>query len=296
MAELSDMNISSGTVEDRASSTNQDNLAKINLCKKIRRAAFNGNVTIDSSAFSTNQPMFDFIKLCGMTVREFLINYLKYLQPYAIERLTEQGFDKDIICIVQFDYSYPLYIKVKITQFKEVVISFHENQIKNVSKYKKRNLPMYSVLICDEALERGKARCILPRGFVNLDIIVLDNDNCGYVKILTRYVTDVYLYYLNDRLASIMDGQNYEGFSSVKQASITSYGDSDLNTISCLLEYFKSLPRNNVSEIQAVGDLLVYYCSTVLSEDCLLALRDRYATDATIQRILGGISNGRIGI
>ena len=108
----------------------------INVCKKLRNLAKLDRIKLDETEHRSglNKHLFDYIEYCGHDVLEFVKQYLSNLQPYMIERRKDQEPEKSFICVVDNLYRVSVYIKVNAKQFEEVVVSFHEDNIRGVAK------------------------------------------------------------------------------------------------------------------------------------------------------------------
>lgn len=154
---------------DSLSVLTTDERQRINICKKIRAMCKANDVEVDLSSHRMNENgdhLFKFIEKCGYTVREFVLSYVRNIQPYDIVRVEAQEFDSDIPCIVQLDYSTPIYIKVLCNRETKLILSFHENQNMRLKVYQKMDLPRFSVLLYDDKNDdEGIYNCTVCRGF-----------------------------------------------------------------------------------------------------------------------------------
>lgn len=108
----------------------------IKVCKKLRNLAKLDRIVLDETEHRSglNKHLFDYIEYCGKDVLEFVKQYLSNLQPYMIERRKDQEPDNAFICVVDNLYRVSVYIKVNAKQFEEVIVSFHEDNIRGVAK------------------------------------------------------------------------------------------------------------------------------------------------------------------
>lgn len=277
--------------------TNEDR-HKIKLCKRLRAAAMSSCISVDVTEHtrSNNRHLFKFIEMCGMSVKQFVLNYLKHLQPYALSELKDQEFEKDVICIVQLDYRTPIYLKVRVTQFQELVISFHENQVKRLRVLEKEPLPAYSVFIFDEILKPGnKCVCTVSRGFTDYKITLYGVVHSDVIKVKTKEALDTMLMLFNASVEAQFSNEETFQFGSIKEISITSYGDQILNNVSKLIDYYKTVPKSDTGELRRISSLLMqslsYIASGPRSDEYLEALRLRYINDDKAQQLIGGATN-----
>ncbi len=211
----------------------------INLCCKIRRAANSNNVVIDKTEHrdSDNLHLFRFIELCNYSVDEFVLRYLRNLQPFSLREDASQKYDKKIICVISLGFKYCLYVKVDTTQFCEIVVSFHEDQF-----YSHRGNEFSGLLlggVKSEVGEFSSQTIAIPWGFKIFHIGLF----CQCVKegvfrcepkILSNYLVNE----ANNFLADCLNNQQvFTKFNNLKQISFTSYGESILNEISILIDY-----------------------------------------------------------
>lgn len=280
--------------------TNEDR-HKIKLCKRLRAAAMSSHISVDTTehARSNNTHLFKFIEMCGMSVKQFILSYLKHLQPYSILELKDQEFEKDVICIVQLDYRTPIYLKVRVTQFQELVISFHENQVKRLQALEKEPLPAYSVFFFDEILRPGnRCVCTVSRGFTDYKIALNGVVHDDVIKVRTKEALDAMLILFNEAIENQFSNEEIFQFGSIKEISITSYGDQILNNVSKLIDYFKTIPKSDTGELRRISSLLMQSLSYITngprSEEYMEALRLRYVNDDRAQELIGGATNGRL--
>ena len=67
----------------------------INICRRIRQYARVGNLRVNTNVHKSNNgnnvQLFDLIKLCGLSVQEFVMWYLSVLQSYCLEYFQREG-------------------------------------------------------------------------------------------------------------------------------------------------------------------------------------------------------------
>lgn len=212
----------------------------VKLCCKIKRAANSNQVIIDKSQHrdSDNLHLFKFIEMCNYTVDEFVLKYLRNLQPFSLQEDLSQKYDKSTVCVISLGFKYNLYIKLDITQFHEIVVSFHEDQIHtHIGK------GITDLLIGGSSSHEVGETCIesfkLPWGFKIFSFHTLCK--CvqqGVFRCGTTVISDFLIEQSNDFLSQCLGEQDsFLLFDNLKQVSFTSYGESLLNEISLLIDY-----------------------------------------------------------
>lgn len=81
-----------------------------------------------------NLHLFKYIKYCGLSPLEYIKEYLSNLQPYMIERRKDQEKQASFICVVDNMYRISVYIKADNSFGDEMIISFHEDNIRELLK------------------------------------------------------------------------------------------------------------------------------------------------------------------
>ena len=111
-------------------------VSNIGICRKIRKLAKLDRIKLDENTHRSglNKHLFDYLDYCGLDKLEFIKGYLSRLQPYMLERRRDQEHKESITCVIDNLYRVSLYIKVDNTQFEEVIVSFHENNIRGIAK------------------------------------------------------------------------------------------------------------------------------------------------------------------
>lgn len=111
-------------------------VTNIGICRKIRKLAKLDRIKLDENTHRSglNKHLFDYLDYCGLDKLEFIKGYLSRLQPYMLERHKDQEHKESITCVIDNLYRVSLYIKVDNTQFEEVIVSFHENNIRGIAK------------------------------------------------------------------------------------------------------------------------------------------------------------------
>lgn len=222
----------------------------INLCCNIKRAANSNQVVIDKSKHrdSDNLHLFKFIEMCNYTVDEFVLKYLRNLQPFSLQEDISQKYDKTTVCVISLGFKYNLYIKLDVTQFHEIVVSFHEDQIRTHSGKGVTDLLIGGSSFC-EVGESCVETFKLPWGFKIFSFSTLCKCvqqgvfRCG-ATVVSNFLIEQSNYFLSHCLG---EQDSLVLFDNLKQVSFTSYGESLLNEISLLIDY--------VATRKVIGDI-----------------------------------------
>lgn len=218
-----------------------DEHARINLCKRVRSAALSDNVIVDTSERkgNTNGILFKFLEACGVSAQTFVKQYLAQLQPFCVESMQHQNYDKNIKCLIDPFYKIPLYMKLDVTQHNEIIISFHEN-FHTTLKDLRNSVPSRLVVLADNVKFMGDAvgqmctismyRGISAFTFDVPAICVKDPDVCFVEPSL------VFRIFEDDLLNRLLSSGISLSTLDSKSYTFTSYGDTILNTISLLID------------------------------------------------------------
>lgn len=263
--------------------TNED-LEQLNLCLKIRRIASSKDLKLDTSVHKVtfNTYILDFIKAVGLEPLDFIRDYLRSIQPYMIRRDRNQEITKNTRCIIDFTYYIPFYIKVDMTQFNELIVSFHEDY--NRKDFSINKTQEYYLLITDKKLERSPEEQVfsstIPRGFMFLNYrsfsYILDH-NCVKVRKndLDTFISGTVIELLN----TFVESDKFDIINS--DISFTSYGDHILNNISLVVDLIMSNSKNKRFTLAAsttLLDLLSQLEQMTDSENLKRILINRFST------------------
>lgn len=260
----------------------------IKMCRKIRSYAVAGKVNIDKAATphdsgSDSLHLKKFVELCGISFREFILQYLCNLQPFQLELDKEQQFGKHVRCVLDLSYSIALYLKIEFS-YELLIVSFHENQRRKNKKYaflqnsltyafSKTNYPVGETVLSPIRLAHGFL-VFEPELFCK----VVDID---LVKFRLEDMSEELLKFVNIKVDDLIESSNQsEIFSSIKQASITSFGETILNEISILVD---ALMIRSISSgrrqllFTSLNNKMFELLSLPNSEDYLNALKERYS-------------------
>lgn len=225
----------------------------VKVCKKLRNLAKLDRVVLDCSKprSGLNKHLFDYIEYCGYDVLKFVKEYLSNLHPYMIERRKEP--EKSFICVVDNLYRVFVYIKVDAKQFEEVVVSFHEDNIRGVAKTNslikidtQKYVPVFADSVSShmeiDDRERYGIKVFIQRGLMvfPLDLVGI---KCQDVFIVEKNtINQQLLSYCNDYIRDLytsnlkLDFDKIEVFSMLQQISFTSYGKDTFSSISLLID------------------------------------------------------------
>lgn len=273
----------------------------VKLCRKIRKLALMNRVDIsrllEQHRNSDNLHLFKFIELCGVTIKQFMENYLLNLQPFQLELQEDQQYDSSVKCIIDFSYNAPVYLKVEFTSYDFAVISFHENQNEKLNLFKKK-WNDHGLAFAEVKGDIGVytfGQITLTRGIsvftVNIPCQVVDN---SLVKYDSSTLASALLLHANQRI-SFLIGHSDMVFSDLKQISITSFGETLLNDISILVD--AAMTTNDSDTLSAFAIVLDNKIMQIYQlpnyEDVMQALNERYSKKAgplaKKQRLLLGL-------
>lgn len=265
---------------DNNQSLTQEELESINLCLKIRQVASSNHLKLDQDHHRVpfNLHIIQFISAMGLEPLEFIQEYLMNLQPFMITRDRWQEKSKNIRCIIDFTYYMPFYIKLDLTQFQEIIISFHEDYNRRNFSIKDKVKSNYYILITDKKMERSAEEQVftatIPRGFLFLNYknysYVLER-NC--VKIPKKDILQFFDHCIENMLTEFIELHKFQDI--VKTVSFTSYGHHILNNISLMIDLIMG-NSNNHKLIQATA--------TALLE--LLGELDKLENSTNLRRVL----------
>lgn len=234
-------------------------LSMAKICRILRKLAKLDRLKLDETEHRSglNKHLFHYIEYCGETVLEYVKNYLSNLQPYMIERRKDQEKKKSYICVIDNMYRISVYIKVDKSFGEEMIVSFHEDNIRGVAKTNaliknKRNrlVPVFADSYGSIDMQNGNVsvKVLAQRGMkvLPLDIIgfkckdmfiVREADiNNQFLNYCNEYIRDLYTSNLN------LDFDKIEVFSMLQQISFTSYGRDTFSSVSLLIDSMVSQP------------------------------------------------------
>lgn len=252
----------------------------IKACNTLRRLAKLDRLKIDDSEHRSglNKHLFFYLEYLGLTPEEFIKQYLSNLQPYMLERRKDQEPDKNFICVIDNIYRMSLYIKANNTFGEEIIVSFHEDNKRGISKDNsrliKRNtennlVPIFADSLGSVNLETGNASVkvfvqrgvkILPlsvTGFKYKDTFIVRRGDIErqFIDYCNDYIKDLYTSNLD------LDFDKIEVFSVLQQISFTSYGRDTFSSISLLIDSLTT--QNDSISKQAADFALVTYVGSL---------------------------------
>ena len=228
-------------------------LSMVGICKKLRKLAKLDRLQLDETTHRSqlNLHLFKYIKYCGMSPLDYVKEYLSNLQPYMIERRKDQEKQSSFVCVVDNMYRISVYIKADNAFGEEMIISFHEDNIRGVAKTNslvKNNAERLVPVIADSYgsinLETGNVsvKLFVQRGMkvLPLDVIGFKCRDIFVVREgdISRQILDYCNQYIRDLYTSNLqlDFDQIEVFSMLQQISFTSYGRDTFSSISLLID------------------------------------------------------------
>lgn len=257
-------------------------LSMAKICRILRKLAKLDRLKLDETEHRSglNKHLFHYIEYCGETVLEYVKNYLSNLQPYMIERRKDQEKKKSYICVIDNMYRISVYINVDKSFGEEMIVSFHEDNIRGVAKTNaliknKRNrlVSVFADSYGSIDMQNGNVsvKVLAQRGMkvLPLDIIgfkckdmfiVREADiNNQFLNYCNEYIRDLYTSNLN------LDFDKIEVFSMLQQISFTSYGRDTFSSVSLLIDSMVSQP--DAISRQAAGFALITFVQSLQLTD-----------------------------
>lgn len=272
------------------------NVDNIGICKKIRKLAKLDRLKFDDSSHRSGlaDGLFGYIKYCGFNKEVYIRDYLSHLQPYMIEENIDQEFRKKIICVMDRLYRVSIYIKADMTEYDEMIISFHENYRNNrtvENRLIQRRADDRVLIFADsyvshvEGTNNYQVKEIFQRGMKSLPLI-LSAIKCDDMWLVSRQAIDnEFIRYCNDYISDLytsnleLDFDKVELFSVLQQISFTSYGKDTFSSMSLLVD---SIRMQATPESRAVADMALVTFTENLKltkeqrNDLLELLDDKY--------------------
>ena len=286
------------------------NLDTVKVCETIRKLAKLDRLSFDDldrdHRSGLNRHLLSYLEYCKVNPHEYIRSYFSNIQPYMLERRKDQERKETFVCVIDKLYSVSIYIKVDKKQFEEMVISFHEDNIRGIAKTNdliKNNtnnlVPIFAESIGSYSPETKKCsiNLIAQRGLKELPISIT-GVKCGKVFIVReRDISNQFVDYCNEYVRDLytsnldIDFNRIDVFTMLQQISFTSYGRDTFSTISLLID---SLIVQNDSISKSVADfaLLTFSQNLVLTKEqanelcCLLEERYKVTSIKGIDAIL----------
>ena len=254
----------------------------VNVCLKIRKLAKLDRLEVQEDEHSSNNGLnthlFNYLRYCEKDVKSFVKDYLSNLQPYMLQRRKDQEPDNQYICVLDNIYRVSIYIKIYKKQFEELVVSFHESNIRGVAKTNdlitKEKLQDKVFIFADSELSKSRDKYGI-KVFIQRGVLVLPIDLVGY-KYKSGYIvnrSDIdnqFISYCNDYIKDLytsdldLDFDSISIFSMLQQISFTSYGRDTFSSISLLIDNV-SIQKDRISKDVAISMLEIFVSSLKLS-------------------------------
>lgn len=253
------------------------------IIKKKSKLAKLDRLQLDETMHRSNLNLhlFKYIKYCGLSPLEYIKEYLSNLQPYMIERRKDQEKQESFICVVDNMYRISVYIKADNSFGDEMIISFHEDNIRGVAKTnslikntKDRLVPVIADSYGSINRENGNVsvKLFVQRGMKTLPIDVI-GFKCKDVFIvregdIDRQFLDYCNQYIRDLYTSNLklDFDQVEVFSMLQQISFTSYGRDTFSSLSLLIDSI-AIQQDSISKQTADFALVTFAQSLKLTEN-----------------------------
>ena len=278
-------------------------ISMIKICHKLRKLAKLDRIVLDTTQHRSglNKHLFEYIEYCGIDVLQFVKNYLSNLQPYMIERKKDQEPEKSFICVIDNLYRVSVYIKVDTKQFEEIVVSFHENNIRGVAKTndiikvdKQKYVPVFAEVVLShlkmEDRERYGIKLLIQRGLMVFPIETV-GIKCQDVFIVEKNtINQQLLSYCNDYIRDLytsnleLDFESIEIFSILQQISFTSYGKDTFSSISLLIDSY-CIQHDYISKSVADSALVIFSQNLKLTVEQQQELKELLSEKYTVTSI-----------
>ena len=247
-------------------------LTYVGVCKKLRKLAKLDRLQLDETMHRNN---------LNLHLFEYIKEYLSNLQPYMIERRKDQEKQASFICVVDNMYRISVYIKADNSFGDEMIISFHEDNIRGVAKTnslikntKDRLVPVIADSYGSINRENGNVsvKLFVQRGMKTFPIDVI-GFKCKDVFIvregdIDRQFLDYCNQYIRDLYTSNLklDFDQVEVFSMLQQISFTSYGRDTFSSLSLLIDSI-AIQQDSISKQTADFALVTFAQSLKLTEN-----------------------------
>lgn len=251
-------------------------MKSVRICKEIRKLAQLDRIQLDMTDHRSgiNKHLFSYIEYCQLDPRTYIREYLSNLQPYMIERFTEQEPDQNFICVLDHMYRISIYIKIDKTFGKEIIVSFHENNKRGLAKENNlirnkgnRLVPIFAeeAYAKIEGSSRTEIRVLIQRGLLTIPIQLMGQkcENGTYIvyeRDIEIPIVDQCNQYLRDLYTSDLDLEaldRVELFSVLHQISFTSYGNSIFSNITLLIDNL-AIQKSTIGKKVADFALITY--------------------------------------
>jgi hypothetical protein len=274
----------------------------LNLCRTIRRAIMRGDLILDHSKYNANSGrnmhLQDILKYCNLDFDAFVISYLNNMQPCTlIEQPDSNKQSKDLICLYDTGYKINLYLKFK--NDGKVIVSFHEDNINGVLKYRRidttRIQKAYSAVLLSSTPNspvgsRTTENVFMSRGLTTLHFAisgVLMSEDVLIVKTadLNRYLDSILVDFLYNACdsAHVLNAdydmllQSFSNRYTLPNLSFTSVGNYTVSMLTLVIDIFPQVDNSLRPMLLVIVDTLYNEEVTVERRiDIKNVLRSRY--------------------
>lgn len=225
----------------------------IRVCKEIRQLAKLDRISLDEAEHRNrlSKHLYDYIEYYSLDMLAFIKQYLSNLQPYMIERKTDQKKIKSFYCVIDNLYRVSVYVKADATQHEEVIVSFHEDNQCGTAKsnelikyHLQKYVPIFAESVLDRVPDKNKyfVSALFQKGLAVLplelsaakcqDVFIVEKKsiNLQFVSYCNEYIRDLYTSDLQ------LDFDKIEAFSMLQQIPFTAYGRDTFSSISILID------------------------------------------------------------
>ena len=223
------------------------------ICKQIRNLAKLGRVSLCTDCYSIGRAknLLNYLDYVGINPQDYIKEYLENIQPYMLQRDLSKEPNESYISVIDNMYAISLYIKGDVTEYQEVVVSFHESHGKGGIAKKnlmrtnpERKVPVFADRISSINRETKEffADVFIQRGLLTLPLyvqavkcedffLVRERDiSVAVINYCNRYIEELYSSKLN------LNFDEIEIFSILQQMPFTVYGNDVFSTISLLID------------------------------------------------------------
>lgn len=275
---------------------------RINICRKLRKLATLDRVRLDMTDHRSklNLHLLKYIEYCGYEPESFIKGYLRNLQPYMIKPFQSQQYSENIVCVLDDLYRISVYIKVNMSQFEEVIVSFHEDNKNGIAKTNSlisstRSQFLYVPVFFDtidarvDGTDKIVAKVLVQRGMLTLPLSLSGTRVKDFMLVNPATINAAFVEYCNDYIRDLytssldLDFSKVTVFTVLQQLSFTSFGRDTISSISLLID---SLRAQNDAASRAAADFALVTFSQSLTltesqvEQIIDILTEHYAVTA----------------
>ncbi len=230
----------------------------INACKRIRKYAFEGKLSISKDTHEANNGanvhLFKLIEACGIGLEDFIKGYLSVIQPYSLSKFQgSKKLESGNTWLADIGYKIIMVIKIRETnKEKPMVVSFHESNIHgNFTSGQKIFSDKPCAVLVDKVTQLINGYSVdytVQRGFIRYNInsaTALYNNGVALVKFHDiKEVFDNTMQLMFEQLQqNYIDAENSEAPVVIKRTdtgklSFMSIGFATVNNVYLLLDLF----------------------------------------------------------